>query len=233
MVKLFILIFISTTIGCSNNSFKKNKKEPDIKKSNSASIFVDNLESLGYFKYANKKDIDKLKDSIKKHFNPERELSTIYDERNFTPLDFRLYLCDGEYVYEKDGFVETINEMKPTFKKIGFNIEIQSHFEEWDKENDWLNHHIKINGTNYTIFKNFKGFGWGEAVQRLAEILNTELEKQKVEERIYLISNGNDGSLIFLNKELYQYIYGILKNPYWKPLEVSEWKKVMGIKPMN
>ena len=69
-------------------------------------------------------------------------------------------------------------------------LNINNHFEEWDDKNEWLNHNITINDNDYVIFKNFKGYGWGEAVQRLAEILNIEFEKQNIKERVYLINGG-------------------------------------------
>lgn len=50
---------------------------------------------------------------------------------------------------------------------------------------------------------------------------------------VYLISGGNDGSLILLNDKLYEYFYDTFTDPEWKPLEVKEWSQVMGVKEMN
>ncbi|PKH52066.1 hypothetical protein CXF68_15790 [Tenacibaculum sp. Bg11-29] len=63
--------------------------------------------------------------------------------------------------------------------------------------------------------------------------MNTEFEKQKIDEKIYLINGGNDGELIFLNDELYRYFYNTYINKQRKPLEVKEWTKVMEIKEMK
>lgn len=123
--------------------------------------------------------------------------------------------------------------MKFTFEKIGFKMSIDSHFEEWDDQKEWLNHRITINGSEYVIFKNFKGYGWGEAVQRLAEILNLEFEKQDIKERIYLINSGNDGALLFLDDDLYHYFYSVFTNRQWKPLKVKEWMEIMGVMSMK
>jgi len=211
----------------------KNKSESKINSKITGMEFVETIDSLGYFKYADRENIEKLKTSHLKSFDPEGSWGGIWDDETNLPLDFRYYFCDGEYVFEQDGFTGMLEEMDSTFKKIGFKISIENHFEEWDSENDWLNHRIKINGTDYVIFKDFKGYGWGEAVQRLAEILNAEFEKQNIDEKIYLISGGNDGSLIFLNNSLYQYFYKTFTDPQWKPLEVKEWAKVMGVKEMK
>ena len=83
------------------------------------------------------------------------------------------------------------------------------------------------------LFKNFTGIGWGEALARIAMILNRELEKQDKDERTYLAMGGNDSCFIFLTEELYRYIYSIYKNPDYKPLEPDEWVKVMGVEPMH
>ena len=195
--------------------------------------FVKRLEELGYFKYAAPSDVEPLKRDLIDYYSPDGDLPSINDEETDTPKDYRGYLCDGEEVYEEGGIIKLLKELQPTFDKLGFQCEITDHFEEWDCENDWLNHRITINGTEYVLFKNFTGIGWGEALARIAKILNRELEKQGKDERIYLAMGGNDSCCIFLTEELYRYIYSIYKNPYYKPLEPCEWEKVMGAKPMH
>lgn len=195
--------------------------------------FVNKIDSLDYFKYVDEKNLKDLKQNHLDSFNPEGSWGGIWDDETGTPHDYRYYLCDGEYVYEQGGFTGMLKEMKPTFDKIGFKLKIDNHFEEWNSENKWLNHRITLNDNEYVIFKNFKGYGWGEAVQRLAEILNQEFERQNINERIYLVNGGNDGSLMFLDEDLYNYFYKVFTDSQWKPLEVNEWKSVMGIKPME
>jgi len=231
MKKMGILIgiMIGLMIGFSFKTLSKFHSNQQV----SGKEFVNRLESLGYFKYAKQDDIVKLKNNLAKNYDPNNELVTLWDDFTGTPLDYRYYGCDGEAVFEQDGFTDMLNELDPTFKKIGLKIKITNHVEEWDNKNKWLNHRITINGTEYIIFKNFKGFGWGEAVVRLAQIINLEAEKQSIDERIYLASGGNDGRLIFLTTELYEYIYLIYKNRQWKPLMIEEWMKEMDVKPMN
>lgn len=210
---------------------KKNSSEPISKVS--AQEFVTKLEQLGYYKYADKKNIDNLKTDLIENYDPTNELVSIWNDDTGVPLDYRYYWCDGETVYEQGGFTEMLEQVKPTFDKIGLTIKVTEHFEEWDDKNKWLNHRITINRTEYMIFKNFKETGWGEAVMRFSKIINTEAEKQSIDERIFLASGGNDGRLIFLTDELYRYIYSIYNNKEWKPLEVSEWMKEMGVKSMK
>ncbi|QEE48227.1 hypothetical protein FUA48_01135 [Flavobacterium alkalisoli] len=195
--------------------------------------FVEKLDELGYFKYADKKDKDSLKQELITSFNPNNELVTLWDEESGAPLDYRYYFCDGETLFEQGGFTEILSELQPTFQKIGLEITVTEHQEEWDTENEWLNHSITINNQKYTIFKNFKDYGWGEATQRLVDIINDQLSKQQKEDRLYPVSGGNDGRLIFLSYKQYKYIYSIYKNPEWKPLEIKEWCDIMGVKYMS
>lgn len=195
-----------------------------------AAQFVSVIDSLGYFKYAAEEDIEPLKESHLESFDSEGAWGGLWDDETGLPLDYRYYYCDGEYVYEEGGFTGTLTELERTFQKIGLEFIIEEHFEEWDADQQWLNHRIKINGTEYVIFKNHTGgYAWGEAVKRLAEILNAELEKQALEERVYLINGGNDGHLIFLDQPLYKFFYQTFSDPQWKPLEVKEWAKEMGL----
>lgn len=231
MKKFAIVIGLLIGLGLFGAFGLKPKAKPNQKVS--ATDFVLKIEELGYYKYADKKNIDSLKKDLIENYDPTNELVSIWDDDSGVPLDYRYYWCDGETVYEQGGFTELLEQVKPTFEKIGLTIRISDHFEEWDTKNDWLNHRITINGTEYVIFKNFKGFGWGEAVMRFAEVINQEAEKQSINERIYLASGGNDGRLIFLTKELYDYIYSVYQNKQWKPLEVSEWMKEMEVQPMK
>ena len=231
MKKLGIIIGLLIGLGLFGAFSLKSKAKPNQKVS--ATEFVNKLEELGYYKYADKKNIDSLKNDLIENYDPTNELVSIWDDDTGVPLDYRYYWCDGETVYELGGFTELLEQVKPTFDKIVLTINFTDHFEEWEDKNEWLNHRITINGTEYVIFKNFKDYGWGEAVMRFAQIINQEAEKQGINERIYLASGGNDGRLIFLTKELYDYIYGIYTNEQWKPLEVTEWMKVMSVKPMK
>jgi hypothetical protein len=189
---LFVIVYI--------NLGKLNKPKPKPKEYKipveEVHIFVKQLESIDYYKYADTQKIEllktKLTDSIIQHSMLDTEYT--YD-RKVTPLDFRLFILDAEALYEEGGFLDAIERMQPLFDKINFKIDISNHLEEVDITNTWLNHHVTINEKEYIIFKDFKdGYGWGEAAQRFAEIINDQLQLQDKEERLYLI---NGDSAIF------------------------------------
>ncbi len=187
---------------------------------------------MGYFNYADPKDIDTLQKHMIKEYDPTNELVSIWSDHTPTPKDFRYYFCDNETLFEEGGLTDILKDLKPTFDKIGLTIKVTDHNEVWDNAKRWLNHTITINGAKYIVFKNFTEMGWGEAVQRLVEILNSELAKQNKEDRVYPVSGGNDGRIIFLSEDQFKYIDSVYKNPNWKPLRLMDWCKAMGVKYM-
>lgn len=216
----------------------KNISKKTIKKDRKveAEKFVNKLDELGYYKYAEKEDVILLKNEMKEmieEFGSQGTLITVWDEETMISRDYRYYLCDGEDVFEEGGIPDLLKDLEPTFRKLDFKINVDNFTEEWDDINKWLNTRIIINGTEYIIFEKFKGVGWGEAPMRIANALNKEMEKQGIKEKIYLIAGGNEGNLVFLTEELYQYMYKYFKDPIYKPLELNEWGKVMETEPMN
>ena len=231
---LFSFVLLVTIESCNDKNISgKNIAATSVNTTVSGKEFVANLDRLGYFKYANTKDINSLKKDMAESYNPDATLTSIWDDQTGTPKDYRLYLCDGETLFELGGFEQMLSELQPTFKKIGLKIDITNHVEDWDDKNKWLNHSVDINGRHYTILKDFVGTGWGEAAQTFADILNHELSLQSKEDRIYLISGGNEGEIVFLNPAQFKYIDSVYTNNQWKPLEVNDWCKAMDVKPQK
>ncbi len=214
----------------SSSSDSRSEKKPYMTLDAAKSV-VDNLEDLGYYKYTNAIDLDTLKNDLISSLAEYGVLSTIYDEKNFIPLDNRLFLFDGETLFEEGGFMDAINSMQPLFNKLNLKLEITNHLEEWDNNNKWLNHRVTINGIEYVIFRNFKDYGWGEAAQRFAEIINDQLKSQNIDERLYLINGANDGQSIYLTKKEYNLINRTIDDDLWKPLKVNKWCKVFQVDP--
>lgn len=194
-----------------------------------AENIVKRLEELGYYKYADPNDLDTLREDLVSSIAEYGILSTVSNDKTFIPLDNRLFLLDGEALFEQNGFMDAIKSMQPLFDKMNFKVDITNHFEKAD--NHGLNHRVTINGKSYIIFANFEGYGWGEAAQRFAEIINDQLELQKKDERLYLINGANDGTCIYLTDEQYKLIDSILTDEQWKPLPVEKWCKVFQVEP--
>ncbi len=84
-----------------------------------AKEFVDKIDSLGYFKYTDQKNLEELKQNHLESFDPGGAWGGVWDDKTLTPLDFRYYFCDGEYVFEQGGFTgmleKSIRPPHPTF----------------------------------------------------------------------------------------------------------------------
>ena len=218
--------------------FFKKKKNTSPESSKAQKSFEDNiktivqkLEALGYFKYTDKNDIDEIKAEVYNSLKQDGLLSTVWrEEKPYNSKDYRHYELDNETLFEPDGFTNYLKDFEHFFSVIGFNLVITNHIEEWDEEHECVNHSITINGKDYIIFKNFKGYGWGEAAQRFAEILNDQLAIQGKDERIYLSSGGNDGRAIVLTEAQFNLLDPILKHQTERPLRIDDWCKVMQVK---
>ena len=182
MKKIFFVLIIIILIIIVVKLYKIKAKSNS---EHTAEEFVNKLDELGYFKYAKKEDAPSLKkemlEMIRK-YGSEGTLTTLLDENTNVAKDYRFYFCDGETVFEGDGIPDLINDLQPSFEKFGVKIKIGSFSEEWDDEKG-LSTQIKINGTEYEIFKNFKKSGWGEAPMRIAHAINKELEKKGINEK--------------------------------------------------
>lgn len=207
--------------------FKKKNVKPDV----SFSQIVTTLDESGYFKYAETSDIPELKKEIESSLSDSNYLSTIhFAESPFHSKDYRHYHFDGEDLFEADGFTGKLNDMKNLFDKMNFKIDITNYIEDYESE-DGINQSITLNGKNYIIFKKFTGFGWGEAAQRFAEIINDQLEIQGINERLYLCNGGNDGNAVFLTEEQFELLDPILKHATDRPLRIEDWCRVMQVDP--
>ncbi len=212
-----------------NKSKRYSKNNKPFLDRNSAEKFVNQLTELGYYKYADRKDIEALREELTTSIAQYGILSTIDFDTPIVPKDYRYYGLDGETIFEEGGFDDTLNGMGPFFHKIGLNLEITNHIEEVDPATNGLNHEIAVNGKPYVIFKDFKEYGWGEAAQKFTEMINDQLLIQGKAERLYLINGGNDGSAVFLSDEQFNLIDELLTDDDWKPLKVEKWCKVFKV----
>ncbi|NIG54279.1 hypothetical protein [Chitinophaga sp. Cy-1792] len=220
--------------------FFRNKKA-NIKISESAdtseraAAIATQLEDLGYFKYAAAGNLQQLKSEIGKELVDKHFLSFVtMEESPYTPLDPRHFSLDGEDLFEQGGITNALKEMQPLFKQMNISMEITAHVEECDSSNQGLNHEITINGKAYTIFHEFvEGYGWDQAGQRFADMINDQLQLQGSDERIYLISGGNDGRAVFLTEQQFNLLDSLITDLYEKPLKVADWCALMKVERVS
>jgi hypothetical protein len=216
--------------------FRKKNNQPSATPGNSPmpssdpSEVAGKLESLGYFKYADAGDIESLKAEIGGGLAKENYLPFVDNGGEWAvSRDLRHYFMDGEDLFEEGGIVEMLQHMDGTFRKLNISLAISSHIEDYDKTKGGLSHRITINGQPYVLFDQFDGYGWGEAAQRFADMVNDQLALQGAEERLYLIGGGNDGRAVFLTESQQAFISAFIKDRNEKPLAVGEWCKIMSV----
>jgi len=210
--------------------FKKKTSIPNL--DHDPTLIVEKLDEFGYFKYAALSDIPEIKNDLIDSLTKLNYLSYIsFDESPYNSKDYRHYHFDGEDLFEEGGFIWQLEAMKALFDKMNFKVEISNHIEDWDNEKG-LNHLITINGKEYIIFKNFNGYGWGEAAQRFAEIINDQLELQNKDERLYLVYGGNDGNAVYLTDNQFSLLDPILKGTE-RPLKIEDWCRVHQVDRQN
>jgi hypothetical protein len=194
--------------------------------------FVTKLDSLGYFRYTRTEQVDSLKNTMLKTFNSFPVLTTINSEISpYLPIDYRLYNCDGETLFEVGGLAEYLDELKHTFTVRGLKLEYSN--EKSKEKGDFWDHRITINGKEYSAFKGTMNTinVWGIATANFVKMLNDQLELQRSDDRVYPISGGNQGELVFLSKQQYEFISIVCtRNNEGRPLELNEWKQWNNIK---
>ena len=237
-----VIIIISTIVlaggavliySCTNKTNSEAEHKKPVMSRAEAIKLVQQLEELGYYKYADPKDIDSLKEDLTASIAQFGILSTIYFDKPVLPKDYRYYMLDGESVFEEGGFNDAIKDMKTFFEKAGLKLEITNQIEDYDTITKGLNHELTVNGKRYIIFKNFKEYGWGEAVLKFAEMINDQMQIQGKSERLYLINGGNDGNAVFLTDEQFQIIDKLPVEDEWKALKPDKWREVFKLKPMT
>ncbi len=99
--------------------------------------FVQQLDQLGYFKYADTQHLPALRDNMAKEFAPDSELpfTELPGDRHGRSADLRYYSADNETLYEQGGFTDLLRTMQPVFDKMGVAMQVTAHEEVWDHAN--------------------------------------------------------------------------------------------------
>ncbi len=206
MNHVLFLIFALFVVSC--RSFEKIKEVreesanpptdtvPILKPSMNATDFISALTDLGYFAYAEPDRVLQVKDSLAHQFNTNGDFITEFSKKPpYVSYDLRFYSCgDGEELFEEEGVVSLLKEMKPIFEKL----KVSMHYSD-DNYAGGL-HSLNMNGRYYTLFSGGI-LMQGETIAKTAEMINAELSLQKAKERIYLLSLEGGYYMIFLTEE--------------------------------
>lgn len=211
---------------------QKLEKESALGLSGQISKVADELDQLSYFKYVDPSNLEYVKaETARRLLEGPCLAGVLAPAPDLKQLDPRHFILDGEDLFEEGGITDSLEEMRPFFDRLNIQMAISDHMEEYKSEDEGLNHEITINGKRYVLFRNFTGYGWGEAAQRFADMVNDQLALQGSDDWLYLINGGNDGRAVFLKEELCALAARYIKDvPRERPLNTKEWCRVNGIR---
>jgi hypothetical protein len=227
MNRLYFIFILTLLDSCSNGKSEQvtieqdtipkiQETKPVITKKRTDKEFIEKFTELGYFDYTEKSKLKIVQDSLKKHFNGDKEFFTEYNKQPpYQFYDLRFYSCgDGEELYEEGGAVSLIKEMQRFLNKIGIPLNYSN--------DSYVNnlHTIVVNGRQYILAQGGP-LMWGETIQKFAEMINAELEKHNSKERLYLLTNENE-YMVFMTQEQHDLVREYF-SPDKRPLTVTEW----------
>lgn len=186
------------------------------------------LEKLNFFNLTDKLDLKLTKDDFERSYD---ELSFfegfMREDLSFT--DNRFYFIDSETLFEGGGLTGYLETIKPLFDRLNLKLSFSDENNNQTKEH--LIHKIKLNGKEYTAFdSDFSDYDWGIAYLNFIEMLNDQLKLQNSDEQFYPISSGNDGRIVLLTKEQFNFVKLNYPNNNEHPTNIDDWKKELKFK---
>jgi hypothetical protein len=169
-------------------------------------VFINTLDSLGYFCFTRADQLVELQAEMKKAYNQISILTTIFSEEEpFNSFCGRQFMCDGEDLFEIGGLVALLEEIKPTFDKLGIPLIWSDEY--WSE--DIRIHTIVLNGKQYDAFRGDPNDNriWGWATKNFMVMINDQLAIHGSKERLYsLYGGGNEGILFLLTHAQYEFL---------------------------
>jgi hypothetical protein len=171
----------------SNNTSQNNDLDKQIANAN---VVLESLDKLSYFKFVSKENLETAKENLIDNFVSEHTLSCGFDD-DLLPFNPRECLVDAEILAE-DGLESIIEQMSPLLIQEGVQV--------------------------FDIKSVVSTDTWDSAYNSLIQIVNGLLDKTPSKESLYAQSHFvNDGSVIFLTNELFNYIKSLDIKESWLP----------------
>lgn len=228
MKKRILLIFGILVFGCNSKTENKAVEKGNKTKLNGKQI-IEELEKLNFFNLTSKVDLKAEKLVIEKTYDELNFFEGKTKDESLVFSDNRFYLVDSEELFEIGGLIEYLKIVKPTFEKLGLNLNYSNEKNSQTKE--YWKHTIEINGKEYVAFdNNFGELDWEIAYVKFIEMLNSELEIQKSKERFYPISSQNDGRFVMLTQKQFEFVKENYPNDNEHPKTLEDWENENGIK---
>jgi len=207
LLLLFSFLFLSCNSKSQNNITEKEPEKNQIiaKTKLTGKQIIEELEKLNFFNLTEKKDLKEAKAEFEKSYNELNFFEGKMKGESLIFTDNRFYFIDTETLFEGGGLIQYLETVKKSFDKLNLKLEFSDEFNN-QTERHWT-HKIKLNGKEYVAYDNdFGDNDWGISFINFIEMLNDQLKIQKSNERFYPISSGNDGRMVLLTKEQFEFV---------------------------
>ncbi|WP_264532453.1 hypothetical protein [Flavobacterium sp. N502540] len=217
IIPVFVAFFFVFNLSAQNNNYGVVKNKIKGKE------IVTELIKLNFFNLTDKSDLKAAKVEFEKSYDKLFYFEGTMRE-NLTFTDNRFYFIDSETLFEGGGLIQYLEVVKPLFDKLNLKLDVSDEFSS-QTEKHWR-HTIKLNGKEYVAFDNdFDGNDWGIAFVNFIEMLNNVLRFQNSKEQFYPISSGNDGRIVLLTLEQFEFVTSHYPNNNEHPRTIKDWKK--------
>lgn len=184
------------------------------------------FSELGYFKYCEPDDLIQVMNCLKENIELYGQLYSSYREDinlNNVPKCYRIYRCDQEDLSEKGGMEWFLTRFNYTFKKLNIDLKWRDINDEYDEFSDTWFWKITLNDKEYKLLNDGID-SWHVFAKEFFMMINDQLELNKVQERAYIISKGNDGMVAFITQEISNFISKEIKiKKSFLPMLPEEW----------
>ncbi|SHG58715.1 hypothetical protein [Flavobacterium aquidurense] len=219
------LLFFAFNLKAQNKSNKRKDLSNDKSKLSGKEIVVE-LSKLNFFNLTDKLDLKTTKAEFEKSYN---ELSffegIMKDDLIFT--DNRFYFIDSEALFEGGGLIHYLETVKVSFDKLNLKLVFSDEYND-QTEKHWK-HTVRLNGKEYIAYDNdFGNNDWGISYINFIEMLNGELKLQQSAEQFYPITSGNDGKMVLLTNQQFEFVKANYPNDNEHPKKISDWKNAYG-----
>jgi len=190
---------------------------------------ISKLASLRFFSLTPKEELDGLKNKMIENYDKRKFFNGVTFNDSLRFVDHRFYFVDCEELFESGGLIYYLNEVKPTFDKLGIVIDFQNEVSQI--EGDYWKHTIEINDVEYLAYDGaMEGQNaWGVSFVNFVAMLNDVLMQNDTQERVYPISCGNDGKIVFLTTDMFKFVKTVYPVSEEHPEKLYSWKQLNGL----
>lgn len=233
MNKTLLLLAGFLCLSCNSKSQNKDaesisQKPQEVAKAKlTGSQIITSLEKLKFFNLTEEKDLTETKAQFENAYTKLDFFEGTMAGESILFTDNRFYAIDSEALFEGGGLIPYLKTVKKTFDKLNLKLDFS---DEFNKQTDkhWT-HKIKLNGKEYTAFDAaFGANDWNISFVNFIEMLNDQLRLQKSNEQFYPISSGNDGRMVLLTPEQFEFVKANYPKDNEHPKEINDWKRSNG-----